>query len=481
MPSRGIRSTLTIANAALAALPLAIAILLAAPATGTTKDLPQGTAILDPDLVWDLEPDVVLERHDPAFAISPDDKQIAYISKGAIWKCAVSGGPPTLLADLPNTKTACLARPEYRDAWNKVSASGIGLDRQTFLGKLPKELIGVFGLEWSPTQDGVFFTLGEGTQVRPWTVTYPVMHASNAGVVSPVTTIQRDAYDEPHRLNLFNVTRDRKHVVASSGYAPLIWVAAANKPRATCFDLLAPSPASGRFLGIEIDTRQLVIADEDFKVSQRFDATFIPQRACALTWSPDERYAICQTREEHPSEKWHGFRIDLQTGEKRGLEGAHFPDRWYFTGQMGEAIRIGKTLDLLGVYADGGGCGSYISILPDGHAQQRDVARFKRPGESHYEYAQKAGLYPPVRAAPDCQLFAIAFPREDAAPGYLYELVDRNGNKWSLGPNDQTQRISPFYVIAIANHGQTIVACDDTRLFSIPVEVVKNAKHASHE
>ncbi len=63
---------------------LAIAVVLAAPATGLTKDLPKGTTLLDPDLVWDLEPDVILERHDPAFAISPDDEQIAYISKGAI-------------------------------------------------------------------------------------------------------------------------------------------------------------------------------------------------------------------------------------------------------------------------------------------------------------------------------------------------------------------------------------------------------------
>jgi hypothetical protein len=311
--------------------------------------------------------------------------------------------------------------------------------------------------------------------VRPWTVTYRVMHVSNAGVASPVTTIQRDAYNEPHRFNLFHVTRDGKQAIASNGYTPLIWMAATSKPRATCFDLLVPSSSSGRFLGIEIDTRQLVIADDDFKISQRFDATFLPQRACAITWSPDERYAICQTREEHPSEKWHGFRIDLQTGEKRDLEGPHFPERWYFTGQKGEAVRIGKTLDLIGVYADGGGCGSYISILPDGNEPQHDVVRFQRPGASHYEYAQKAGLYPSVRAAPDCKLFAMAFPREDTAPGYRYYLVGRDGNKWPLGPDDQLQRVSPFYVIAIANRDQTIVACDDTRLFSIPVEVVKNA------
>jgi hypothetical protein len=149
------------ASTALCGVPVIVAFLLVAPATGAATDLPKGATLLDPDVVWDLEPDVVLERQDPAFAISPDDDHIAYISKGAIWKCDVTGGPPTKLVDLPNTKTAFLAKPEYRDAWNKISQSGIGLDRQMFLGKLPKDLVDVFSVEWSSSQDGIFFTLGE--------------------------------------------------------------------------------------------------------------------------------------------------------------------------------------------------------------------------------------------------------------------------------------------------------------------------------
>ena len=103
-------------------------------------------------------------------------------------------------------------------------------------------------------------------------------------------------------------------------------------------------------------------------------------------------------------------------------------------------------------------------------------ARFERPHASHAEFSYKAGLYPPVRVGSDCKLFAMAFPREANSPGYRYFLVDRSGNKWPVGPDNKSLRVAPFNVIAIANQGQTIVACDDTRLFSIPVELVKNAK-----
>jgi hypothetical protein len=460
---------------------LPVAIALSGISIAQAAELPLGATLLDPDLIWDLEPDVVSESQDPCFAISPDDKSIAYISKGAIWKCNVSGGPPTKLVDLPNTKTAFLAAPEYRDAWSKTRQSGSGLDQHIFLGKLPRDLIDVCGLAWTPSQDGVVYALRRRWQSTAEPAKHEIFHVSQTGVLTPIATIRRERYEEPRDFNVFHVTKDRKFVVASNGYTPLIWDVVNNKPRATCFDLLILSSSSGRFLGIEIDTRQLVLADEDIKISRRFDATFIMQRACALTWSLDERYAICQTREEHPSEKWHGFRIDLQTGEKRDLEGAHFPERWYFTGQKAEVARIGKSLDLFGVYADGGGCGSYISIFPDGKEQQRDVVRFQRPSASHREYSQKAGLYPPVRAAPDCRLFAMAFPREDAAPGYRYFLVDRDGNKLPLGPDDPLQRVSPFYVIAIANRGQTIVACSDTQLFSIPVEYIQNANKSANK
>src|SRR6185312_14146365 len=124
---------------------------------------------------------------------------------------------------------------------------------------------------------------------------------------------ERSTYDRPGFLRKFFVTRDKQFVIVSDGYSPLIVDATTNKPRVTPFDVLVPSTTSGRFLGIEIDTRQLVLADEDFRVTQRYEATFTRQCFCDLTWSPDERYAICREFAEFPPEPWlepwTGFRI----------------------------------------------------------------------------------------------------------------------------------------------------------------------------
>ena len=123
-----------------------IAIILRLSSFACSAELPSGATLLDPDIVWDLEPDVVSERQDPAFAISPDDKSIAYISKGTIWKCNIIAGPPTKLVDLPNTKTAFLATPQYRVAWSNLSKIPDHHDRQVFLGKLPQGLVDVCSL-----------------------------------------------------------------------------------------------------------------------------------------------------------------------------------------------------------------------------------------------------------------------------------------------------------------------------------------------
>jgi hypothetical protein len=441
-----------------------------------SADLPNGATLLDPDIVWDLNPDVVSERQENAFAISPDDRSIVYISKGAIWTCNITAGQPTKLVDLPNTKTAFYATPAYRGSWNALSLTRNGMDQHAFLGKLPKDLTEVCSLAWTPSQDGVVYGQRQRWQSVAEESKFEVLHVSQNGRVTHITTIRRERFAEPHEFFKFDVTRDRKYVVFSNGYAPFIWDVARNKPLASSFDLLVRSSTSGRFLGIEIDTRQLVLADEKFSVARRFNATFAPQRACALTWSSDERFAVCRTREEHPSQKWHGFRIDLQTGEKRDLDGPHFPEQWFFTGEKSEVVRIGKSVDSFGVYADGGGCGTYISILPDGNGEQRDLASFQRPRDAHAEFSYKAGQYPPVRVDSDRQLFAMAFPREAKWPGYRYFLVSRNGDKWPCGADDKSRRVAPYNVIAIANQGQTVVACDESRMFSIPVDTIKNAK-----
>ena len=109
-----------------------------------------------------------------------------------------------------------------------------------------------------------------------------------------------------------------------------------SKPQATCFDYLHPSATSGRFLGVEIDTRELVLVDHTFHVAKRFDVTFRQRRRCELFWSPDEKTAVGRLFLEHPSDEWEGFRIDLETGEIQKLDVGFQTDRFVFPNEGNE-------------------------------------------------------------------------------------------------------------------------------------------------
>ena len=71
------------------------------------SDLPANATLLDPDIVWDV-------ANAQGSAVSPDGKQFAYISRGGIWVCDIAAGPSKKLADVPNTITEILARPENK-------------------------------------------------------------------------------------------------------------------------------------------------------------------------------------------------------------------------------------------------------------------------------------------------------------------------------------------------------------------------------
>ena len=344
------------------------------------------------------------------------------------------------------------------------------MDQHIFIGRLPREMMRVCSLAWTPSQDGLTYGLRRHWQSNAETADHEVIHVSVDGIVTTIAKISRERFEDLHELTYFHVTRDKKHVIVSNGYTPQIWDVTEGRPRATCFDRMVPSETSGRFLGIEIDTRQLVIADKDFRITDRFNVVFQVRRMCDLIWSRDERFAICRTRHDHPSEKWTGLRINLETGEQRPLEGSFFSERFRFTGRGGEVVRTGKTQDLFGVYADGGGWGTRISIVPDGGGEERDIYRFARPIKSYEDSWHRRGRYPPVRLSRDCQLFAMALPRDVGKTGFQYFLLDRKGNRWSLSVNDDaSEHVSPYRVVAIVNNGHTILAWDDTKLFSVPV------------
>jgi hypothetical protein len=449
---------------------LILLLALFAAATTVRGELPEGATILDPNIVWDP---VSVD----SAAISPNGAMIAYVSKGAIWMCRVTSGPPTKLTDLPDTITALLAMPENQSAREKFGYVAPNPSYRP-LPHLRGEILQFFTLQWTPSQDGVVYTLRRRLKDNSSLAAYRVMHVSLNGVATQIALIERSFTATPDSFTTFRVTPNRKHVIVSNFRHPLIWDAATNKPRATCFDFLLPSSTSGRFLGIEIDTRELVLADENFRITKRFNVRLDQRRGCDLFWSPDERVAICRTFRssvEPISNHCTFFRVNLETGErsesKKGIEG----DKFYFSGRGSEVIRVGMTGTPQGGYGDGSN-GTFIEMIPNGDEPARDIVRFSRLPQPTDDYRDHR-WYPAVISNADCTLFAIALPREAGKRrGYHYHLVDRQGKTWPFAPIDDSLYYTPYFPIAFANNGQAIVARSASQLFSIPVQTVQRNK-----
>ena len=57
--------------------------------------------------------------------------------------------------------------------------------------------------------------------------------------------------------------------------------------------------------------------------------------------------------------------------------------------------------------------------------------------------------------------------------GWMWHLIDRDGNKWPFPGEDNGKFITPFEVVGFAEGGKSIIAYDDNRLFSLPVVTIK--------
>ncbi len=430
-------------------------------------ELPTGATLLDGDLVWE-------KSTEPTVIVSPDGKSVAYLSKGAIWLCSVDGGPPKKLVDLQGTLEEFLAQTGTIDdrgqEWKIRRNMGNGPFNQVTAG-----LSRVESLQWRRDGDALIYVLAAHAQSNVQTATYQIFQVSINGSVTKLGTIERDASEEPHALTDFHLRADKKYIVAT-GFSPLIWNMETNKPQVTPFDYLIPSSTSDRYLGIEIDTRQLVLVDENFKIAKRFDVTFDRDRQCDLIWSPDERLAICRSFRgglEPISDKCSIFRIDLESGKRRDLKPGFGRDRFVFSGSGEEILRIG----VVGVkeephYGDGT-YGSYMEFVPDGENNEHELYRFGSPGDDRTsDWHQK--FYPAVVCNKDCSLLALARPRlPGEKPGFHYCLMDRGGHTWPFWDGDTSNFISPCVAIAFVDGGQTLLAHDDSRLFSIPVATIK--------
>ena len=147
------------------------------------------------------------------------------------------------------------------------------------------------------------------------------------GTVTKIVHV--DANTKTRTAIVGTLSRDGRFLVSPGSmqhqgiYRPIIWNIAENKPRATCFLYLLPSTTSDRWLGVEKDTQQLVIADKDFEVVQRFNETRSEKTfGFELKWSPDERFIIWRNQVGFDYfSNWEGFWMDLKTGEKKELAG----------------------------------------------------------------------------------------------------------------------------------------------------------------
>jgi hypothetical protein len=260
--------------------PLTVGCLLVCLAAAITfgGELPKGAVVLDPD---------VLMYDRPEQTISPDGKWVAYISKGFATVCSVADPSPRKLLELPGTWTHILARPENASARNTI---GRGLAGDEYLKLQPQVKGTAYGMHWTPTSDGLSVGIRSEDVDRKIT-TNNIWYAPVEGEPTSLARVSRGFDEDMIRGTVtdFQLTRDRRFLVLYGLRRPLIWDISTNEPHATCFLHLTPSPTSGRWIGIEKDTRQLVITNENFEVVKRFDETR-PAKSWGfkLDWSPDE-------------------------------------------------------------------------------------------------------------------------------------------------------------------------------------------------
>lgn len=421
-------------------------------------EIPPNATVLDPDIVWDVaNPD--------SFAVSSDGKQIAYISKGAIWLCGVDVGPPTKLVDLPNTTTSILAEPKYLEQREESARSPHDRRFTALTGPVHAGRDYVFGLGWTSSQDGLFYTVRKRVGNNTPVTAYHVMHVSLAGEVDEIAVIEGQFGIPYEEDSSFHVTKNRKHVVVSY-YSTLIWDVARARPQATPYDRLVPSSASGRFLGIEIDTRQLVLVDEQFAIAKRFDVTFPVERMVDLTWSDDEHFAICRTHNEYGSQGATAFRINLETGHQTPSVKCNVSDRFLFIGAEGEFLQLRVANQGIWGYMNGEAGTRAIVVEPDGESRHLFTTKgFRKP-----EKGQWGSIFPPMIAAADGSRIAFALPRpEDQAPGAQYHLIDLQGRTTPLEPVSDASYITPYFPITFADEGRRLIARSGSTLFSVPV------------
>jgi hypothetical protein len=350
-----------------------------------------------------------------------------------------------------------------------------GKDRDELASRVTHRLL---GLQWTIESDAIAFGLRSEDDAKQVTH-FEIWLAPLDGARQELAHADFDQ-EQLGFGDKFILSRDRKFLVATSHWPrPLIWDLAANKPRATPFLALAPSSTSGRWIAIEKDTRQLVVLDENFAVAERYEE-FLPSNSHGLDldWSPDERYVIWRNQIgfDHTS-NWEGSRLDLKTHQRRILTGAYMNETIAFTGRDGEFLRAGADGErrlIVGLHVTA----AYIELVPEGDWYPQQLFRlFNAPGtpeEKAYQIAEKL----PVFSSPDFNLFVVGIPRQGTELyGRIFHLMDRDSHIWRLPGEDSGTYSSPYEVIGFAENGKSIIAHDEKRLFTIPVDAIQTPEN----
>lgn len=459
---------------------LALAIAMTVVANVTAQDgLPSGAAILDDNLgmhSW------------PYPKISPDGQWVAYVSQGYVCVCSVKNPKPLKIMEVPNSWTwphfkVTRSGSSEEGAYNDLSP-GLGRDDDRKL--LEQVTHTIYGLNW--TFDSSGFVFGVQSFSKPGKARISETKSNDTYLADTAGKYKKVAYDVSAMLvrsPLAGIlSRDQHYLVshefelAYENHRPLIWDTRTNKPKATPFIYLIPSPASDRWLGIEKDTRQLVVVDNEFEVIQRFEE-FLPERThgFAMKWSPDERFVIWRNQIgfDHFS-NWEGFRLDLQSGEKRLMDGRIMNEKFGFTGHGSEFYRCGNHAEKTRGYDKM--TGSHLILVPDGDDDAVELWRMESNNEPAMGSLYTWGGLTPIQMSSDGELFLLSLrkwiDRKDCS---LWELIDRKGNRWHLRDENGDQLLAPYLIVGFADDNRLLVAYDDKQMFTFPVAVVKTAEN----
>jgi hypothetical protein len=429
--------------------------------------LPAAARVLDDNIVMYLRPVPI---------VSPDGRFVAYVSRGFICVADVELATSRRLAEVPGTWTHVFATVAEAHTGGSPDSivRALGADKYKEVQAKVTHELGNF--QWTFDSSAIVFsthshdTKTQTTHVRLCRVTLDGQQKEIARSDCSLTT---------RRCPGGAITRDGRFLVGSFGNGrALIWDLTKNTPRATPFLYLVPSPTSERWIGIEKDTRQLVVVDGEFNVIARHEE-ILPENEFGfdMKWSPDERFVLWrqQIGFDYYS-NWVGCRYDLETRERHIFTGDYMDERVEFTGNRGEFLRVGAS----GVQRAWSGLDpaeKYVGLVPDGrfHMQRFWFVRADSRGNS--SKGRMSEGVPKVTWSPDFQLFTIGVERQERPHGVVMHLADRQRQLWELPGNDSDQYVSPYNVAGFAQGGKLIIAFDDSRLFALPVAAIRTPEN----